>query len=224
MTKLNLCSKCGVELDHDIEHDTADEKDLVRWWCPEHCPQCNAATDDLKVSDLWQGVPAEVRQDFSRSSSPLNLCSRCGSAVTPSGDVNAVEVDKGVRWWGPEHCSYRCRSFVPQQINPARPAENTVKAPPVCKKKDCSANRYYPTARGVKVDGFCAEHSTIDIEFVTALGHWQQHLKRVTAAIKEDGSDRDKPGQPMTAESLLSMQHRHYAELKRLTSELFGSE
>ena len=42
---MNLCSKCGVELHHDIEHDTADEKDLVRWWCPEHCPQCNAATE-----------------------------------------------------------------------------------------------------------------------------------------------------------------------------------
>ena len=56
------------------------------------------------------------------------------------------------------------------------------------------------------------------------LRHWQQHLKRVTDAIKEDGSNRDKPGQPMTAESLLSMQHRHYAELKRLTSELFRTE
>lgn len=58
---MNLCSKCGVELHHDIEHDTADSKDLVRWWCPDHCPQCNAAADDLKASDLWQRLAAEVR-------------------------------------------------------------------------------------------------------------------------------------------------------------------
>jgi hypothetical protein len=151
---VNLCSRCGVELHHDVEHDTANEKDLVRWWCPDHCPQCK----DVKVEPfVWPALP-------------------------------------------------------------------TPKAPPVCKKTGCSADRYYPTARGVKVDGFCVEHSTIDIEFVTALGHWQQHLKRVTAAIKEDGSDRDKPGQPMNAESLLSMQHRHYAELRRLTAQLFGNE
>ncbi len=151
---MNFCSRCGNELHHDVEHDTANEKDLVRWWCPDHCPQCK----DVKVEPfVWPALP-------------------------------------------------------------------TRKAPPVCKKTGCSADRYYPTARGVKVDGFCVEHSTIDIEFVTALGHWQQHLKRVTAAIKEDGSDRDKPGQPMNAESLLSMQHRHYAELRRLTAQLFGNE
>ena len=45
MTELNLCSKCGVELDHDIEHDTADADEGVRWWCPDHCPQCNAAAE-----------------------------------------------------------------------------------------------------------------------------------------------------------------------------------
>jgi predicted nucleic acid-binding Zn ribbon protein len=52
---LRHCHYCGKNIAPDVEHDTATEKSGVRFWCPEHCPQCNAAAeaevqaDDFKV-------------------------------------------------------------------------------------------------------------------------------------------------------------------------------
>ena len=50
---LRHCHYCGKNLTPDVEHDTATEKSGVRWWCPEHCPQCNAAAEaEMQVTDF----------------------------------------------------------------------------------------------------------------------------------------------------------------------------
>lgn len=50
---LRHCHYCGKNLTHDVEHDTANEKSGVRWWCPEHCPQCNASAEpEMQVADF----------------------------------------------------------------------------------------------------------------------------------------------------------------------------
>jgi hypothetical protein len=41
------CYQCGKAVTPGIDHDTADVRG-IRWWCPEHCPQCRESptTDD----------------------------------------------------------------------------------------------------------------------------------------------------------------------------------
>lgn len=36
------CHQCGKAVTPGIDHDTADVRG-IRWWCPEHCPQCREA-------------------------------------------------------------------------------------------------------------------------------------------------------------------------------------
>jgi hypothetical protein len=42
--KLEHCHQCGKQVTPGIDHDTANING-IRWWCPEHCPQCRESTN-----------------------------------------------------------------------------------------------------------------------------------------------------------------------------------